>query len=322
MHEHMEYELPTQENTYKLIENGEPWALIVCNETLWHNALSSFMQQIREYVDEKRYENILYVDVADLSFGTKNNKRYMVLPNGMKVFEDGNLPIWTIFRVKGRREDFLMQQMGIPCYPSHESKTILDDKTIGYSLFTGVLNMPDCVYQAQNNLLDAMEESDFPYIMKTAIGAGGTGVRKADSFDEAREVIDELQIKEGINGTNGILSQKAVSDGSDVRVYLIGGKVYAAIKRQVSEGNWKANGEYSPIRLPFELVEEEKQNIERAAEMLNGEKGFISFDFLCDDDGKLTLCEGNSNPGIDDIATVFPDNTLLEDYIDMLNSLH
>lgn len=105
-----------------------------------------------------------------------------------------------------------------------------------------------------NNTIDSINSSDwrYPYVIKSEAGHGGTEVFLVHDDVEREAAERTLQGKE-------FLYQKAASDlGEDLRVYILGGEVYAAcLRRSVKDfrSNYCLGGEASLYTLGAEELQ-------------------------------------------------------------------
>ncbi len=84
-----------------------------------------------------------------------------------------------------------------------------------------------------------LKDFGFPVVIKLAYGSRGVGVMFADSEASARSILDV--ISEELN-TGGILLERYLPGGeSDIRVYVVGGKIAGVMKRIAAEGERRAN---------------------------------------------------------------------------------
>ncbi len=129
-----------------------------------------------------------------------------------------------------------------------------------------------------------------PLIIKVTRGSQGVGVMLAESKAAARSIIQTLYSQ----NVNIMLQEYIVeSAGADVRVFIVGGKVVGAYKRQAVDGEFRSNihtgGEGKPIR----LTREERKMALSAAKHHN--LSIAGVDLLQSNRGPLTM-EVNAFP--------------------------
>ncbi|RZM74919.1 30S ribosomal protein S6--L-glutamate ligase [Pseudoalteromonas rubra] len=190
------------------------------------------------------------------------------------------------------------EMMGI--YPLNESVAItrsrdklrslqlLSRKGVGMPI-TGFANKPDDV----KDLLEMVGGA--PVVIKLLEGTQGIGVVLAETRKAAESVIEAFM---GLKANIMVQEYIKEAGGADIRCFVIGDKVIAAMKRQAQEGEFRSNlhrgGSASLIRI---TPEERKTAIAAAKAMgLN----VAGVDLLRSERGPLVM-EVNSSPGLEGI---------------------
>ena len=134
-----------------------------------------------------------------------------------------------------------------------------------------------------------------PLVVKLLQGTQGIGVVLAETQKAAESVI------EGFMGVKAdILVQEFIKEagGSDIRCFVIDGKVVAAMKRQAPKGEFRSNlhrgGSFSLIR----ITPEERSTAVRAARIMG--LNVAGVDLLRSNHGPVVM-EVNSSPGLEGI---------------------
>jgi ribosomal protein S6--L-glutamate ligase len=137
-----------------------------------------------------------------------------------------------------------------------------------------------------------------PVIIKLLEGTQGVGVVLAETIKAAKSTIEAFY---GLKANFLIQEYIAESKGADIRAFVIGNKVVAAMRRQGAEGDFRSNlhrgGEGSRI----ELSPEEEDTAIAAARAL-GVK-IAGVDMLQSERGPLVM-EVNSSPGLRGIEEI------------------
>jgi len=134
-----------------------------------------------------------------------------------------------------------------------------------------------------------------PIIIKLASGTHGRGVVLAETRKAARSVLQGFYLMEQ-EGTN-ILLQEFIEEsaGSDIRAYVVGGKVVASMKRQsVSGDEFRSNIHQGGTGKAIKLTDEERRFAIKAAKAMG--LSICGVDMLRSKRGPLVL-EVNSSPG-------------------------
>lgn len=143
--------------------------------------------------------------------------------------------------------------------------------------------------------LDLIESTiGFPVVVKTLLGSNGTGVfliENQAAFNDLMALISET------NPDIQLIFQQyiAASKGRDLRLFVVGGKVIAAMERRAKEGDFKANYSQGGSVEIFEPDEIAIDLALRTSEILNIQMSGI--DLLFTEEGNYTICEANTFPG-------------------------
>lgn len=134
-----------------------------------------------------------------------------------------------------------------------------------------------------------------PVVIKLVEGTQGMGVILADTEASAKSTIEAFSAA-NVN----ILVQEFIheAEGSDVRAFVIGGRVVAAMKRVGVSGEFRSNLHRGGIAQAVDISFEEKLAAVRAAAVLG--LNVCGVDLLRSDRGPLVI-EVNSSPGIEGV---------------------
>lgn len=135
-------------------------------------------------------------------------------------------------------------------------------------------------------------EIGFPLIIKNVTGMQGTGIYLCDSEEKFTDVMELIYTN---NSNANIILQEfvATSRGQDVRVFVVGGKVVACMKR-FSKTSFKSNVSRGGDVTEFELSPEGEWLATETARLLGLD--IAGIDLLFDENG-FKICEANSAPG-------------------------
>ena len=134
-----------------------------------------------------------------------------------------------------------------------------------------------------------------PVVIKLLEGTQGLGVVLAENHNAAESVIEAFM---GLEAQ--ILVQEYIKEakGADIRCFVIGEKVVAAMKRQAKEGEFRSNLHRGGMASLVRITPEERSTAVRAARIL-GLNG-AGVDILRSDHGPVVM-EVNSSPGLNGI---------------------
>lgn len=134
-----------------------------------------------------------------------------------------------------------------------------------------------------------------PIVVKLLEGTQGLGVVLAETRKAAESVISAFRQLDA-----NILVQEYVKEarGADIRAFVVGGKVVAAMKRQAAPGEFRSNLHRGGEAEVVKLTPAERATAVRAAKTM--ELNVAGVDLLPSDSGPMVL-EVNSSPGLEGI---------------------
>ncbi len=137
-----------------------------------------------------------------------------------------------------------------------------------------------------------------PLIVKVLSGTQGRGVLLAETNKAAESLINAF-----LNLEADFLVQEFIKEagGSDIRCFVIGDKVFAAMKRQSADGDFRSNLHSGGSAEPVKLRPEERAVAVKAAKSLGLDVAGV--DIVRSSHGPLVL-EVNSSPGLKGIEKV------------------
>jgi ribosomal protein S6--L-glutamate ligase len=136
-----------------------------------------------------------------------------------------------------------------------------------------------------------------PVIIKLIEGTQGIGVLLAESVKAAESIIELLQSQK-----QNVLIQKFVAEsrGKDIRAFVVGDQVVAAMRRVAQGQEFRSNVHRGGVAEPVELSEEYRETAVRCTQILGLRVAGV--DMLEGKDGPQIM-EVNSSPGLEGIET-------------------
>ncbi len=133
-----------------------------------------------------------------------------------------------------------------------------------------------------------------PVIIKLAKGTHGNGVVLAETKKAAKSVLQALYLSNE-DGTN-ILLQEFVEEsaGTDIRAFVVGGRVVASMQRQSLDDDFRSNLHKGGEGKIIKLTDEEKKTAIKAARAMG--LNIAGVDLMRSNRGPLVL-EVNASPG-------------------------
>ena len=170
------------------------------------------------------------------------------------------------------------------------SLQLLSRKGIGLPI-TGFAHSPDDV----DDLIKMVGGA--PLVIKLLEGTQGIGVVLAETRKAAESVIEAF-----FGLRVNIMVQEFIKEagGADIRCFVIGERVVAAMKRQAQEGEFRSNLHRGGTASLIKLTPQERATAVNAAKVIG--LNVAGVDILRSDRGPLVM-EVNSSPGLEGIET-------------------
>ncbi len=136
-----------------------------------------------------------------------------------------------------------------------------------------------------------------PLVIKLLEGTQGIGVVLAETHQAAKSVIEAFR---GLDAN--ILVQEFIkeAEGADIRCFVVGEKVIAAMKRQGAAGEFRSNLHRGGTAEKIKLTPEERSTAIRAVKTMGLKVAGV--DMLRSNHGPVVI-EVNSSPGLEGIET-------------------
>lgn len=159
------------------------------------------------------------------------------------------------------------------------------------------VNMPATGFaHAANDLNDLIDlVGGPPLIIKLVEGTQGVGVVLAETRKAAESVTQTLR---GLNANIILQEYIAESKGSDIRCFVVGDKVIAAMQRKAAPGDFRANIHRGGVAESIRITKHERDAAIKAAKIMG--LGLAGVDLIRSKRGPLIL-EINSSPGLEGI---------------------
>lgn len=190
------------------------------------------------------------------------------------------------------------EQMGVFCVNTATSISVSRDKLRSMQILSRHdIGIPASAFvRGKEDVLPAIEAlGGVPVIIKLIEGSQGVGVILADSVNIAEAIIETLQ-----SARQNVLLQKFVAEskGKDIRAFVVGGKVVAAMRRKATGTEFRSNVHRGGSTEAVQLDEQYKQTAVKAAQIMGLRVAGV--DMLEGADGPQVM-EVNSSPGLEGI---------------------
>lgn len=161
--------------------------------------------------------------------------------------------------------------------------------------------MPKTVVLFGSDELDhVMSDFKYPVVVKSAYGAGGSGVFIAETKRSLKPVVEHLLRKRGgVREPIKIQEYIAESKGKDLRLFVVGKNVVATMQRSAKKGDFRSNFHQGGSVEGIEPTQEEREMAVRASVDLGLDISGV--DILRTKRGPVII-EVNSQPGLEGIT--------------------
>lgn len=183
----------------------------------------------------------------------------------IEKFIEKKKPDIAVNRSRNSNVAYMLEDKGIIVYNSAKVTEIANDKEKTYQYLKGIV--PYMAFES-----DVEKIRNFPYIIKSVDGHGGNEVFLIENEKDRVDAIEKIKNKK-------MIAQECASDlGKDVRVYIIGNQIVAAMLRK-SEKSFKSNYSLGGSVEAYELNAQEQQMVKNILEVLPLDYGGIDFIF-------------------------------------------
>ena len=237
-------------------------------------------------------------DKAGLQLELKTNIELMCDIASGKTVANETLPPFAIFWDKDVRLAKTLEAAGMKLFNSASAIELCDDKSLTHIALMNRVPQPKTVlipltfprvgYTDCTFLEKIADYLGFPFIIKQCFGSFGAGVYLARNMDEAKAALMKTA------GGAAIAQQYIASSfARDIRAYVVGDKVAAAMLRHNESGDFRANVAQGGKADAYALNEAQAALAVKTAQILGCT--FAGVDLLFGENGEMTVCEVNSN---------------------------
>jgi ribosomal protein S6--L-glutamate ligase len=190
------------------------------------------------------------------------------------------------------------EQMGVFSLNSSQAITVSRDKLRSIQVLSRhAIGIPATAFARQRaHVLSSIEQvGGCPVVIKLLEGTQGVGVILADNPTVAEAIVETLQI-----ASQNVLIQKFVKEsrGRDLRAFVVGDRVVAAMRRIAIGEEFRSNVHRGARPEPVKLDEAYERTAIRAAQIMGLRAAGV--DMLESDEGPQVM-EVNSSPGLEGI---------------------
>lgn len=196
---------------------------------------------------------------------------------------NGAKPSFVINRTRDWLLGKCFEQAGLKVFNTAEASRVCNNKMESHLLASRV-GMPQVDMAFCANTPDGVicHGLGYPVVVKSPYGHGGGEVYLAHAEKEV------LAYSSRMNCDRALIQRLCPRPGIDIRVYVLGGRVLAAVKRS-SATDFRANLSLGGSIEPYLLNEQERGMVERILDALPLD--YAGIDFILDKDGGLLFNE-------------------------------
>lgn len=235
---------------------------------------------IQFYIEEGKKLGIdIELRFADyMQFGIREGKNFLLYNNKSIRFPDFCV-VRCIYPLLTKQLEYI----GIPVFNNSFVSEICNDKakTYQYVASLGIKMVESYFYK--NNYLNSLKELPFKEtVIKSVSGHGGNEVFLLTKSEELEGVLNQC------NNKDMVVQPLTGSRREDLRVYVLGDKILAAILRKAKDG-FKSNFSLGGEVVEYQLDEEEISIIKKIIGIFDF--SLVGIDFIIGDAGGLIFNE-------------------------------
>lgn len=194
-----------------------------------------------------------------------------------------SIPNFVIMRSISNVLSTHLEEMGIKLFNNATISSMSNHKFLTHQKLASLgIPMLDTFYYKKSTIKNVVGTIQFPCILKNCIGRGGNEVYYVHNQAELVETVQNANFDE-------LLIQKVADQvGKDLRVFIIGKEIIAAVLRY-SERDFRANFSLGGDAKLYELSPTEKKLIQKIVDHFDFD--FVGIDFMFDSNNQLILNE-------------------------------
>lgn len=184
--------------------------------------------------------------------------------------------------------------VGVPIFNPPRTVEMAVDKALSLARLAGagIAVPPSWVGERADDALAAFEQLGGDVVIKPVFGSEGRGLVRVADRESCWRVVHALERL----GSVLYLQAFVPNDGWDLRVFLLGGEIVAAMRRIASPREWRANVAQGARAEALPEVPEEVRGIAEAVSCVIGGM-ILGIDLIRDREGRWLVLEVNGVPG-------------------------
>lgn len=268
----------------------------------------------REYIEWMLTEahdlglDLRFVAREHIYMGIRGGRPTIWLGNGLT-----SAPDFVIVRTIEPLLNAHFEQLGIPTFNSSHVSRICNNKALTHQYLSQFsIPMMDTAFTRSDYILAAKEDIyPFPFVIKTVAGRGGKEVALVEGRSQLTAFIQQHP------GTDVLVQPLGPAPGKDVRVFVLGQRILAAVLRY-SSTDFRANLSLGGQVDLYTMTEMQEALVRRIASHFDF--GLVGIDFLFDSHGNLILNEIEDVVGSRSLSRVAPEINVVRLYLEFIRS--
>ncbi|MGG0178084.1 ATP-grasp domain-containing protein [Gottfriedia acidiceleris] len=238
----------------------------------------------RKYIDwlvsgalENGFElKLLYTE--DIVIGIRNGVNILYYQG-----KELSKPAFVIMRSISQILSSHFEEMGIRTFNNQAISTMANHKFLTHQKLSSLgIPMLGTFYYKKSTITKSLDTVQFPCVLKNCTGRGGSEVYFINNQEELLDIVQSSNFDE-------LLIQNVAEQlGKDLRVFIIGKEIIAAVLRY-SEKDFRANFSLGGGAMLYELSQNEKELIQKIVDRFDFD--FVGIDFMFDANNQLILNE-------------------------------
>ncbi len=254
---------------------------------IYHRENALYNQQyIRFYLEEGAKQGIDFrlLLVEDLEFGVQDGQWFIIHQKEILPKPD-----FVICRAIYPLLNKQLEYMWIPVFNNSFVSEICNDKAKTYQyLAQAGIKMVDSRFYRKSMLREVIEQIETPTVIKSVDGHGGKQVFLLPGKPQLLSSEYKEEIIRKLSGSDVVVQPLTGTKNQDLRVYVIGKDIIAAVLRTAKEGfrsNFSLGGEVGL----YTLKEAEIELVNKIINLFDF--GLVGIDFIIGDEGELIFNE-------------------------------
>ncbi len=223
------------------------------------------------------------------------------------------IPSFALVRTIDPQINKMLEEHGIAVYNNSMVSYIANHKGRCIDCISEKTSVPTVksdVIKPEDDIDEILSEKK-GYVIKPASGHGGENVCIISDDKHSAERIKKVHKKDDL-----ILQPFIDGPREDVRVYVIGKQIIAAVKRRAVGTEFRANASLGGDIFKYNLNENERDYVEQIIDIFDF--GMVGIDFIIDENGGFVFSEIEDVVGARMLYKTYPEIDILDKYIKYL----